>query len=64
MIAGMSNLQIAAQLFPPTRQLLRLAPIGFGDALAIAGIAVGSTVVNDALGYVLRDFERTFPRKA
>ena len=63
-LAGSVALQIAAQLFPPTRQLLRLAPIGFGDALAIAGIAVGSTVVNDALGYVLRDFERTFPRKA
>ena len=54
-LVGSVALQIAAQLFPPTRHLLRLAPIGFGDALAIAGIAVGSTVVNDALGYVLRD---------
>ena len=61
-LAGSVALQIAAQLFPPTRSLLRLAPIGLGDILAIAGIAVTSTVANDVLGYVLREFEQPLPR--
>jgi Ca2+-transporting ATPase len=61
-LAGSVALQVAAQLFPPTRSLLRLAPIGIGDVLAIAGIAVTSTVANDVLGYVLREFEQPLPR--
>ena len=63
-LAGSVALQIGAQLFPPTRKLLRLAPLGVSDVLAIAGIAVASTVTNDVLGYVLRGFERPPPRNA
>jgi P-type Ca2+ transporter type 2C len=63
-LAGSAAVQVAAQMFPLTRRFLRLAPLGVGDVLAIAGIAVGSTLANDLLGRVLRDFERPLPRKA
>jgi Ca2+-transporting ATPase len=54
-LAVSALLQAAVQIFPATRSFLRLAPLGAGDLLAIAGIAVGSTLANDVLGYVLRD---------
>jgi P-type Ca2+ transporter type 2C len=54
-LLGSAALQVAAQLFPATRRLLGLAPLGGADLLGIAGIAIGSTLVNDAVGYVLRD---------
>ena len=63
-LAGSVALQVAAQVFPQTRSLLRLAPIGLSDILAIAGIAATSTVANDGLGYLLRDFEQTSPERA
>jgi Ca2+-transporting ATPase len=63
-LAGSVALQLGAQYFPPARSLLRLSPLGLGDMVAIAGIALGSTLANDILGYVLRDFEQPFPRKA
>jgi Ca2+-transporting ATPase len=63
-LAGSAAVQVAAQMFPLTRRFLRLAPLGAGDVLAIAGIAVGSTLANEVLGRVLRDFEQPLPRKA
>jgi Ca2+-transporting ATPase len=54
-LAVSAVLQIGAQLFPATRGLLRLAPLGGGDLLAIAGIAASSTFLNDTLGYLLRE---------
>jgi Ca2+-transporting ATPase len=41
--------QMAAQVFPASRGILGLAPLARGDALAIAGAAIGAAVVNDAL---------------
>ncbi|KAF2992187.1 cation-transporting P-type ATPase [Methylocystis sp. MJC1] len=51
---GMSLLfQCAAQFLPPTRRLLRLAPLGPGDLLRIGAIALGSSLANDFLGYLV-----------
>ncbi|OBS53628.1 haloacid dehalogenase [Methylosinus sp. 3S-1] len=41
--------QAAAQVFPVTRRILGLAPIGGRDLFAIAGVAIGSAVANDAI---------------
>ncbi|WP_084572843.1 cation-translocating P-type ATPase [Methylocapsa aurea] len=49
-LAMSAALQLATQVFPATRRLFGLAPIGFADAAAIAGIAVGSTLTNDIAG--------------
>ena len=57
-LASSVALQVAAQAFPLTRRLLRLAPLAGGDILAIAGITMASTITNDILGYVLRDLEQ------
>ncbi|HVZ50648.1 MAG TPA: HAD-IC family P-type ATPase [Pseudolabrys sp.] len=46
-------LQVAAQAFPVTRRLLGLSPIGVADAMAIGGVALGSTLVNNLIGAVL-----------
>ena len=54
-IAASGALQIGAQMFPATRRLLGLAPIGLTELLGIAGIALGATAANDAIGYLLRD---------
>lgn len=54
-LAASAALQVAAQLFPATRRLLGLTPIGLAETFGIAGIAVGSTVLNDVIGYLLRD---------
>jgi Ca2+-transporting ATPase len=47
-------LQGAAQFVPPLRRLLALSPLGPTELLAIGGVAVGSTVMNDLIGYLLR----------
>jgi hypothetical protein len=52
-IAASAALQMASQAFPATRRLLGLSPIGILDLFAIAGIALGSTFVNNLLGAVL-----------
>jgi Ca2+-transporting ATPase len=54
-IAASAALQAAAQFVPSARRLLSLAPLGLPDVLAIAGIAVGATVANDIIGFLLRD---------
>jgi Ca2+-transporting ATPase len=54
-LVASAALQIAAQAFPATRRLLGLTPIGLADLIAIAGIAIGSTAANDAIGYLADD---------
>ena len=54
-LVASGTLQVVAQLFPFTRRLLGLSPIGFADIAAIGGIAVGSLVANDVISYVMRD---------
>ena len=63
-LALSAALQVVMQLFPTTRRLLGLAPLGGSDALAIAGIAVVSTIANDLIGYVLRDHDAPLPPTA
>jgi Ca2+-transporting ATPase len=41
--------QAAIQIFPATRRILGLAPIGGRDLVAIAGVAIGASVANDAI---------------
>jgi Ca2+-transporting ATPase len=45
-------LQGMAQLFPATRRLLGLTPLGAGDLLRIGAIAIGSSVANDLAGRI------------
>ena len=54
-IAASGGLQLAAQLFPATRRLLGLSPVGLGGLCGIAGIVVGSTIANRLIGYLARD---------
>jgi Ca2+-transporting ATPase len=46
--------QAAAQIFPGTRRLLNLAPVGLTEALGIAGVALGGAAVNNLLDYFRR----------
>jgi Ca2+-transporting ATPase len=52
-IAASTALQMVPQAFPTTRRLLGLSQIGILDLFAIAGIALGSTLVNNLLGAIL-----------
>ncbi|WP_159729595.1 HAD-IC family P-type ATPase [Methylosinus sp. Ce-a6] len=52
--------QAAAQLFPATRRVLGLAPIGGRELLGIAGVAIGAAAANDAI----RNLLPTEPRRA
>ena len=45
--------QAAAQIFPTTRRVLNLTPVGWPEFLSIAAIALGGTAINDVLGYFL-----------
>jgi Ca2+-transporting ATPase len=54
-------LQVAAQLIPATRTLLGLTPLRGVDVLTIGGIALGSTLLNDAVGYLSRNRSPDFP---
>jgi Ca2+-transporting ATPase len=54
-VAASTALQGVAQFVPAARRLLGLAPLGFVDLLAIAGIGLGATAVNDIIGFLLRD---------
>ncbi|KAB2853461.1 MAG: cation-transporting P-type ATPase, partial [Sphingopyxis terrae] len=53
--------QCAAQFLSPARRLLGLAPLGPGDLLRIGAIAIGSSLANDFLGYLV---ERSAVRHA
>jgi Ca2+-transporting ATPase len=48
-------LQAVVQVFPFTRRIFGLAPVGLRDLSAIAGIAVASTAMNDLIGYLVGD---------
>jgi len=54
-LAASAALQGLAQFVPPLRSVLSSALLGPGELLASAGIAVGAAVVNDIIGYLLRD---------
>jgi Ca2+-transporting ATPase len=54
-IAASAGLQVAAQLIPATRRLLGLTPLGMVDILGIAAVALGSTLANDVIGYLVGD---------
>jgi Ca2+-transporting ATPase len=54
-LAASAALQFVVQLFPATRRLIGLAPIGPNELLGIAGLALGATAANDTIGYLLRD---------
>ncbi|MGD9658378.1 MAG: cation-translocating P-type ATPase, partial [Methylocystis sp.] len=45
-------LQLGAQLFPLTRRLLGLSPLGPGDLMRIGAIALGSSLANDIIGAI------------
>ena len=54
-IAASAGLQVAAQLCPATRRLLGLAPLGIADVFGITAVVLGSTLMNNAMGYLLDD---------
>ncbi|QGM95652.1 cation-transporting P-type ATPase [Methylocystis rosea] len=54
-------LQAGVQLFPLTRRLLGLSPLGAGDLLRIGAIALGSSLANDIIGRIA-DREEAPPR--
>ncbi|MFA6206447.1 MAG: HAD-IC family P-type ATPase, partial [Methylocystis sp.] len=54
-------LQAGVQLFPLTRRLLGLSPLGAGDLLRIGAIALGSSLANDSIGRIA-DREEAPPR--
>ena len=61
-IATSAALQAAAQSIPVARRFLGLAPLGLADLLAIAAIALGSTLTNDLVGNLTRD-DRANPHR-
>jgi Ca2+-transporting ATPase len=54
-IAASAGLQVAAQLIPAMRRLLNLTPLGIVDIFAIAAVALGGTLANDTMGYLVGD---------
>ncbi len=54
-VALSGALQLGVQLFPLTRRLFGLAPLGFRQSLGIAGMVAASTVANRLIGYLVRD---------
>ena len=54
-VALSGALQLGVQLFPITRRLFGLAPLGFRQSLGIAGMVAASTVANRLIGYLVRD---------
>lgn len=56
-LAGSAAMQLLAQVFPPARRLLGLAPLGMIDLMAILGVGVGSVLTNEVCGELLRDLE-------
>ena len=54
-------LQLGVQLFPLSRRLLGLSPLGAGDLLRIGAIALGSSLANDVVGRIA-DREEAPPR--
>jgi Ca2+-transporting ATPase len=63
-LAMSAALQALAQLMPQLRTLLSLTPLRVPDILGIAGIATGGAIINDFIGYLLRDHEApSYPPK-
>jgi Ca2+-transporting ATPase len=56
-LAASGAMQVFAQIFPPARRLLSLAPLRGADLLTILGVGIGSTLVNEVLAGLLRDVE-------
>jgi Ca2+-transporting ATPase len=54
-VAASATLQVVAQAIPALRHLLGLSPLGSGDLLSIAAIALGSTIMNDAFAYIAQE---------
>jgi Ca2+-transporting ATPase len=54
-VAGSAALQVAIQLIPAARRLLGLAPLGVGGLLSVGAVALGSTIMNDVIGRLVRD---------
>jgi Ca2+-transporting ATPase len=54
-VAASAALQVAAQVIPVTRRLFGLTTLGIAELMGIGAIALGSTLVNDVIGYALRD---------
>jgi Ca2+-transporting ATPase len=54
-IAASGGLQLVGQVFPATRRLLGLSPIGFGGLFGIAAIVAGNTIANRLIDYLARD---------
>ncbi|MEZ5785288.1 MAG: HAD-IC family P-type ATPase [Xanthobacteraceae bacterium] len=53
-VAASAALQLGVQLFPATRRLFGLSPIGVSDSLGIAGVILGSTLSNRMIDYLAR----------
>lgn len=53
-VAASAALQLGVQLFPATRRLFGLSPIGLLDSLGIAGVILGSTLSNRVIDYLAR----------
>jgi Ca2+-transporting ATPase len=62
-VAGGFALQAGAQVLPPVRRLLGLAPIGFPAMLGIAGVALGATVANEVIQQLMRDSASVAPAR-
>jgi Ca2+-transporting ATPase len=56
-LAVSASMQVFAQFFPPARRMLNLAPLGARDIFSILGVGVGSAVLNEILGELLRSVE-------
>jgi Ca2+-transporting ATPase len=54
-IAASAGLQVAAQIVPLTRRVLRLAPLGASDLVTIGGTVLASTLVSNVIDYIIRD---------
>lgn len=54
-VAASGALQLAVQLFPMTRRLFGLTPLGLGEGIGIAGMVIASTVANRLIGYLVHD---------
>ncbi|MGZ8324543.1 MAG: HAD-IC family P-type ATPase [Rhodoplanes sp.] len=54
-VAASGALQLAVQLFPMTRCLFGLTPLGLGEGIGIAGMVIASTVANRLIGYLVHD---------
>jgi Ca2+-transporting ATPase len=56
-LVASAAMQIFAQVFPPARRLLDLAPLAGRDLMAILGVGAGSAILNEVLAEFLRGIE-------